>query len=180
MAKARTGRKIAIALLLAWTSFAFAQKQSPKPKLALQIRTNKPTCRMTEGLKLDLEFVNLGSDSILLFRQLGSGVGRLNLRVFDERGNEVVPQFLADELPPPPRDKSDFERIGKNERFRTQLSDSFQNVLNRPGVYDLVVEYTSTIGEDWARRYLRLPVKQLWTRECRTTVSNRIRITLTN
>ena len=88
--------------------------------------------------------------------------------------------FLADEVPPPPQSKEDFVEMKRNETYTTQLIDSFKDIVDKPGTYELVVEYTSTVSEGWAQKYLQLPVERLWTRERGTVVSNRIRITVTD
>jgi hypothetical protein len=182
MFEARISRKIVIALLLVCASVVYSQKRTSKPKLALIISTEKPSISMSEGLHLELEFVNDGSGPILLYRELGAGVGRTNLRIFDDHGKEVMTIFLADELPPPPppHRKESFVEIKRNESYRTKLEDSLKNIVNGPGTYEMVIEYTSTISEGWARRYLSLPVERIWTRERGMIVSNHIRITVTN
>jgi hypothetical protein len=182
MFEAKIAKTIAVALLMVGASLLYAQKPPSKQKLILLIRTDKPSTSISEDLHLDLQFVNVGSGPLLLFRELGAGVGRTNLRVFDEHGKEVMSRVLADEIPPPPspHSKDAFVEIKINESFRTQLIDSLENIVNhRPGNYEMFVEYTSMISDSWARDFLSFPVERIWTRDRGMIVSNRIRITVT-
>jgi hypothetical protein len=98
--------------------------------------------------------------------------------VFDSNGKEVFTNFLADQVPPPPRD-TDFVQLGYGEFFGKRLSEHATDLVNTPGTYDILVEYTSAVSEDWARKYVQLPKLPLWSREKGTIVSNRVRIEIT-
>jgi hypothetical protein len=86
MFEAKITKTIAVALLMVGVSLLYAQKPPYRQKLMLLIRTEKLSASMSEGLHLDIQFVNVGSGPLLLFRELGAGVGRTNLRIFDEHG----------------------------------------------------------------------------------------------
>lgn len=66
-----------------------------------------------------------------------------------------------------------------NEFFGIALNESATHFVNTPGMYDVFVEYTSMVTEEWAHKYVRLPRLPLWSRESGTTVSNKIRIEVT-
>lgn len=104
---------------------------------------------------------------------------RTDIRVFDAKGHEVRTSFLADELPPPPR-SYDFVLLGAGEFTGTQVHEPITHFVNDPGEYEFVVEYTSYLSEDYARKVLRMPPDvPFWSRERGTVASNRIKIRIT-
>ena len=179
MFEARISKTIAIALLLMGASIAYSQKPQTTMKLEVSMRSMKSTYSINENLQIEIQITNTGTDPLFINRDLGWGIERTYVRVFDEKGKEVHTNFLPDELPPPPREKA-FVEIREDDFFGVRINDSLRHFVNVPGTYELFVEYTSTITDRWARRYLRLPVEHIWTRERGMVVSNRIRITVTN
>jgi hypothetical protein len=159
-------------------SWAQEQNQPAKPMLAVSIRSPESSYNIKENVRLEIQLQNVGDESLLLCRSWGWGVGRTYVRVFDSRGKEVFTSFLADELPPPPQDK-DFLQLNPNEFFGIRLSEDATHFLKTPGTYDIFVEYTSTVSEEWVHKYLRLPHLPLWSRDRGTVVSNKIRIEVT-
>jgi hypothetical protein len=173
---------IVLSSLAAPSSMAFSQAPRPSPGLKLSIKSEKASYGMGGAVQMELEFLNTGERPVLWYRELGAGIGRTNIRVLDEHGRDVVTEFLADELPPPPRPGSTegFVEIKKGESCKSPLTVSLKELVNRPGTYEVFIEYTSTISKAWAQRYLRLPVDRIWTRDRGMIVSNHIRITVTN
>lgn len=155
-----------------------AQEQAIKPTLSVSIRSVKPSYSIKQNIGLEIQLENVGTESLLLCRKWGWGVGRTNVRVIDANGKEVHTSFLADALPPPPRD-TDFIELGVGEFFGTRLNDNAKYFVNTPGTYDFFVEYTSFVSEEWVRQYLKLPPLPLWSRERGTIVSNKVRIDIT-
>ena len=159
-------------------SSARAQEQIIKPTLSVSLRSVRPSYSIKQNIRLEIQLENVGTESLLLCRKWGWGVGRTNVRVIASNGKEVFTNFLADELPPPPRD-ADFIDLGEGEFFGTRLNENAKHLVNTPGTYDFFVEYTSFVSEEWVRQYLNLPPLQLWSRERGTIFSNKIRIEIT-
>jgi hypothetical protein len=159
-------------------SSARAQKQSSKPMLSVAVRSAKTSYSIKENINLEIQLENVGTESLLLHRNLGWGVGRTDVRVLDNDGKEVNTTFLADEIPPPPRDK-DFIELRPNDFFGVRLTESAKHFVNTPGTYDFFVEYTSIVAEEWVRKNVKLPPHPVWSRERGTIVSNKLRIDVT-
>lgn len=159
-------------------SSATEQEQSVKPTLSASIRSAKSSYSIKENIRLEIQLGNVGGGSLLVWRHSGWGVGRMNVRVFDSNDKEVFTTFLADEVPPPPRE-NDFIVLEGGEFFGTRLNEDATHFVNTPGTYDIFVEYTSPLTEQYLRKSLRLPPLPLWPRERGTIVSNKVRIEVT-
>jgi hypothetical protein len=151
------------------------RNQTIKPALALSIRSAQSSYSIKENIRLEIQVENVSKDSLLIWRSWGWGVGRTNVRVFDRDGKEVFTDFLADQIPPPPR-SSDFIEVKPHEFFGIELDESATHFVRTPGTYDIFVEYTSSLPEKFIRDSLQLPNLPIWAREQGTIVSNRIRI----
>jgi hypothetical protein len=179
---ANQGKRINIVvflLLLMGVSLAYSQTQKTNPKLEVSIRSQKITYSLKEDLQLEIQLTNTGTDSLFIDGGLFFDDGRLNLWIFDEKGKQVYPALPRDLLPPPPPNKRNFLELHTDEFFGLRINDPMKNLVNSPGTYEIVVDYMSFIPEDWARKYLRLPIAKLWTLERGKVTSNRIRITVT-
>jgi hypothetical protein len=130
------------------------------------------------NIRLEIQIENVGSESLVVWRHPGWGVGRMNVRVLDSSGKEVFTTFLADEIPPPPRE-NDFIVLEGGEFFGNHLSEVATHFVNTPGTYDIFVEYTNPLPEEYLRKSSQLPHLPIWSRERGTIVSNRIRIDVT-
>lgn len=172
-----TGCMLVAAVILSLSS-AIAEKQSSKPSLSVAVRTAKMSYGIKENINLEIQLENVGTESLLLCRNLGWGVGRTDVRVLDSAGKEVNTTFLADEVPPPPRDQ-DFIELRPNEFFGIRLTEIATHFVNSPGTYNFFVVYSSSVSEEWARRYVKLPPQPLWSRERGAIVSNKLRIEIT-
>lgn len=146
--------------------------------LSVAVRTAKTSYSIKENINLEIQLENVGTESLLLYRNLGWGFGRTDVRVLDSDGKEVNTTFLADEIPPPPRD-TDFIELRPNEFFGIRLTESATHSVNTPGSYDFFVEYTSFVSEEWVRKNVKLPPHPVWSRERGTIVSNKLRIVVT-
>jgi hypothetical protein len=177
MLEVKLARIIPIVLLVS-APLAYAQKTQEIMKLEVSVRSLKSTYSINENLQIDIQLTNTGTNPILINRDLGWGIERTYVRVYDEKGKEVYTNFLPDEVPPPPLEKA-FVEIREDEFYGERITDSLKHFVNTPGTYELYVEYTSTVSEKWAHKYLHLPIAKLWTIERGKIVSNRIRITVT-
>ncbi len=156
-----------------------AQKEEPvRPELSAAIRSPEPAVGTKQNIRLEIRLENGGNESLLLWRSWGWGVGRTYVRVFDSAGKEVFTTFLADQIPPPP-DKGDFIELKPHEFFGIQLDEAATHFVNVPGVYDILVEYTCPLSEEFIRKSVQLPRLPLWGRERGTIVSNKIRVEVT-
>jgi len=70
-------------------------------------------------------------------------------------------------------------RLQANEFFGIRLNEIATHFVNVPGSYTLLVEYKSTVSEEWAQKHLRLRQIPLWSMEHSTIVSNKVRIEVT-
>jgi hypothetical protein len=162
----------------AWAPSALVQKELVKPRLSVVIRSAKSSYNIRENIDFEIRLENVGQESLLVCRWLGWAPGRTELRVLDSHGKDVYTNFLADEVPPPLRDK-DFIELKPDKFFRVRLGESATDFVNTPGSYVVFVKYRSPASEEWARRYLHLPHLPLWSSEQGTVISNRIRVEIT-
>jgi len=155
---------------------AFAAVTQEQPKLAVTLSAERSSYALHDDVQLVVVRENTGGRSISVPREWGWGVQRTNIRVFDAKGNEVRTSFLADELPPPPQ-PYDFVLLGSGDFLGTHVSDAATRFVNEPGEYEFVVEYTSYLSEDYAKRVLKLPPDvPFWSRERGTITSNRLKL----
>jgi hypothetical protein len=159
-------------------SSARAKKQPSKLMLSVVVRTVKTSYSIKENINLEIQLENVGTEPLLLYRNLGWGVGRTDVRVLDSDGKDVNTTFLADEIPPPPRDK-DFIELRPSEFFGIRLSESAAHFVNVPGTYNFFVDYTSFVSEEWVHKYVKLPPRPVWSRERGTITSNKLKIGIT-
>jgi len=61
----------------------------------------------------------------------------------------------------------------------THVEEPVTHFVNKPGVYELVVEYTSYLSEQYAREAMKMPDATFWSRERGSVLSNRIKVTVT-
>ena len=156
-----------------WLSSAQDRNRGAKPTLSISIRSSAASYSIKGKLRLEIQLENSGDEPLLVWRSWGWGVGRTNVRVLDGDGKEVFTSFLADEIPPPPH-SADFLELKPKEFFGVQLSEDATHFVNTPGKYEIMVEYTAPLTEEYIRKSVRLPDFPLWGRERGTIVSNKI------
>src|SRR5690348_9542029 len=171
-------RGIALLLILLLKCPICCSALGEHSELAVTLRSSKPNYSLNDDLHLEIQLSNTGTTPLLIRRQLGWGVGRTDIRVFDSNGKQVFTSFLADEVPTPPKE-TDFVELDPNEFFGVRLKEPLRHFVNRPGNYHLVVDYTSTVDEQWTRKQLTIPNVRLWGRDRGTIKSNRIKIAVT-
>jgi hypothetical protein len=133
------------------------------------------TYRISEKIQLEIQLSNVGESAFVINRHLSWGVGRTDIQVFDSNGKEVFTTFLADEVPPMPK-QDDFFELGRNEFFGVRVEEPITHFFNTPGIYEVVVDYTSTDSEQWTRENVKLPNVPSWGQERGTVESSRIKI----
>jgi hypothetical protein len=164
---------LSIAILLP----AFAQETSQKT-LKMTLRSDTSTCSIKGNLQLELLRENVSSQSLIVPRWWGWGGGRTNIWVYDANGKEVTTSFLADEIPPPPQ-PWDFVVLDGGQFVGMRVDEPVSHFVNKPGVYEFVVEYTSYLSEQYAREVMKMPDAPFWSRERGPVLSNRFKITVT-
>ena len=163
-------------LLCLSPGFLLGQKE---PKLGVNLASQQVTYSLRSDIQLTVVRENVGQGELLVPRQWGWGVMRTNIRVFDAMGHEVRTDFLADELPPPPR-PYDFVLLGPGEFLGTHIGGPAKQFVNKPGEYEFVVDYNSYLSEDYAREAMKMPSEvPFWSRERGTTTSSRIKLRVT-
>jgi hypothetical protein len=90
----------------------------------------------------------------------------------------VTTDFIADEIPPPPK-SYDFVLLERGEFVGTRVEWEAKEFVNKPGDYDFVVEYTSSVSEDFAHEEMKMTNAPFWSRERGPVKSNRIRLHIT-
>src|SRR5208282_5125655 len=112
----------------------------PRPRAESESACCRPG---SEGnLRLEILRENVSSQNLIVPRWWGWGGGRTNVWVFDANGKQVTTSFLADELPPPPQ-PWDFVVLDGGQFVGTRMDEPATHFVNKPGVYELVVEYTT-------------------------------------
>jgi hypothetical protein len=164
-------------LALATASPAFTQETRDK-LLKISLRSESSSRSMRGDLRLEIVRENVSTHDLIVPRWWGWGGGRTNIWVYDDKGKEVVTTFLADELPPPPQ-AWDFIMLDVGQFVGTHVTEPVQHFVNKPGVYELVVEYTSYLSEQYAREVMKMPDAPFWSRERGSLLSNRVKVTVT-
>ncbi len=105
-------RRLALVLVVVLLSHGLpaSERPSPEPKLAVTVRSMKPSYRIGENIRLEIQLANIGHEAFVIRRQLGWGVRRTEIHMFDSNGKEVFTSVLADQLPPPQRAR--LRRVG--------------------------------------------------------------------
>jgi hypothetical protein len=114
----------------------------------------------------------------LIPREWGWGATRTDIRVFDAQGHGVKTDFIADELPPPPK-PYDFIVLEPGDFVGTHTGGPAREFVSEPGDYEFVVEYSSYLSEDFARKLMNMPSLPFWSRERGSVTSNRIKLRIT-
>jgi hypothetical protein len=164
---------LSIAILLP----AFAQETGQK-MLTVTLRSDTSTCSIKGNLQLEILRENISSQRLIVPRWWGWGGGRTNVWVYDANGKEVTTSFLADELPPPPQ-PWDFVVLDGGQFVGMRVDEPVTHFVNKPGVYELSVEYTSYLSEQYAREAMKMPDAPFWSRERGPVLSNRVKVTIT-
>ena len=149
------------------------------PKLSITVRTEQESYSFRGDVRLVLVRENQGQQDLLFLRQWGWGVMRTDIHVFDAKEHEVRTDFLADELPPPPQ-PYDSVLLQPCEFLGTHMGGAAKEFVKQAGEYELVVEYTSYLSENYAGEVMKVPSLPFWSRERGTVTSNRIKVRITD
>jgi hypothetical protein len=172
------GRFAATLILCLFAATWATAQQSNAPVLTVRLRSEQESYSIRDEIRLELQRENAGAERLAVTRDWGWGAGRTNIRVFDADGKEVTTDFSFDEVPPPPQ-LCDFVVLDKGDFIGMRLHEPLSHFVNKPGRYELVLEYTSYLSAKYARKALRLQNLPFWSRERGTTMSNRITVVVT-
>ncbi len=128
-------------------------------------------------MQLEIIRENVSNQSLVVPRWWGWGSGRTGIRVFDAHGKEVTSSFLANELPPPPQ-PWDFVVLDGGQFVGTRVDEPLTHFVDKPGAYELVIEYISYLSEHYAREAMKMTDAPFWSRERGPKLSNRIKVTV--
>ena len=156
---------------------AFSQETASK-MLKVTLRSETRSCSINDDLHLEVIRENVGTHELIVPLWWAWGGDRTNIWVYDDKGKEVVTTFLADELLPPPQ-PWDFILLDGGEFVGTRVNEPVKHFVNKPGVYELAVEYTSYLSEQYAREVMKMPDAPFWSRERGSLLSNRIKVIVT-
>lgn len=156
---------------------ALAQETGQR-MLKVTLRSGASSFSIKGNMQLEILRENVSGQTLIVPRWWGWGGGRTNVWVYDSNGKEVTTSFLADELPPPPQ-PWDFVVLNSGQFVGTRVQDPVTHFVNRPGVYELVVEYISYLSEQYARGAMKMPDDPFWSRERGPVLSNRVKVTIT-
>jgi hypothetical protein len=155
------------------------------PRLSLTIRADRQEYRMSDSFPVEAQLTNTGSRTLYLFDDVCWNPGNfLTMHVFATDGKEVSGklEFLRDCLPPPPRrnDISSFFRLEPNAFYGRIERFSVQELVPRPGDYDVVAYYEAALSGDWITKYggEKLANLAIWTRDQPLLRSNRLHVTI--
>jgi len=173
-------KRLAWLLLLSVVTIRLASAQETASKaLEVTLRSRRSSCKINDNLELEIIRENVGSHDLVVPRSLAWGGGRTNIWVYDEKGKEVVTTFLADELPPPPQ-PWDFVVLDRGDFVGTRVKEPVTHFVNKPGEYELVVDYRSYLSEHYAPEVVtKLPYAVFWSSERGPLRSNSIKLTVT-
>jgi hypothetical protein len=173
-------KRLAWLLLLSVVTIRPASAQETASKmLEVTLRSRSSSCKINDNLELEIIRENVGSHDLVVPRSLAWGGGRTNIWVYDDKGKEVVTTFLADELPPPPQ-PWDFVVLDRGDFVGTRVKEPVTHFVNKPGEYELVVDYRSYLSEHYAPEVMtKMPYAVFWSSERGPLRSNRIKLTVT-
>jgi hypothetical protein len=126
----------------------------PQPQLKLTVRAQSQAYRLGDKIEFESRLTNTGKVDVYLFDDVCSGFADgLSLSVYDSAGKEVPrvsdvsPRFLPDCIPQPPKsgDMSRFLRLPLGHFYGHAISLKIQDFAKKPGEYDFVFEYHSSI-----------------------------------
>ncbi len=165
-------------LLLSFATALPAFAQETNRMLKVTLRSSSASCKISDNLELEIIRENIGTRDLVVPRWWAWGGGRTSIWVYDDKGKEVVTTFLADELPPPPP-PWDFVVLDSGQFVGTRVKEPVTHFVNKPGVYELVVEYRSYLSEQYAREVMKMPDAVFWSSERGPLLSNRIKLAVT-
>jgi len=133
---------------------------------------------LRDTLVLDVALLNDGRRPVWVYAAVGWGSGAgLVMRIRNDEGREVRPQFGDDGMLPPPPSNDDptmFARLDQGNFFGTRRRLRLKDFFAAPGRYTLQVEYQSLLACDILDPRLQ-GLHALW-REDGSLLSNEVAI----
>ena len=129
-----------------------ATKDSGVP-LAVSLDVDRTSAHLNDSIVLTVLVKNTSKEPIFLYGNLAWGMSSsLFLFVTDENGKPVPITYLDDALPPTPSraDKNLFIKLNPQHIFGTNRTDTLSDLVPKPGVYYLQVEYHGPLPRRFA------------------------------
>ena len=148
----------------------------PNNGIIVKIFTEKKEFRLSDKIKLDVTIKNVSSKDMFIYNELDWGESSsFLLWVKDARtGKDIVGQYLADALPPPPSSKDQFTKLASGYCFGFESNWMIKEInIDKPGDYLLEVVYHSPVPLEFA---FGLAV---WSKEMGRVGSNFVKIHVT-
>jgi hypothetical protein len=124
-----------------------AHESHGRGELELCAQTDKHRYRPGEKIVLEVRLTNTSREPIFLYALLERGpMGSLEVRVLDEKGQEIFPDLIEEFFPLPPKDRTEFVILHPNYFLgvRSTQDTDYWNI-DAPGKYKVIVEYHSPI-----------------------------------
>ncbi|MFZ1613312.1 MAG: hypothetical protein WAT51_04010 [Holophaga sp.] len=144
--------------------------------IIVKISTGKMEYRLNDKIKLEVLIKNTSSKEVFIYNELDWGESSsFSLWVKDVRtGKDVVGQYLADALPPPPSSKDQFTKLAPGYSFGFESNWMIKEInIDKPGDYLVEVVYHSPVPTEFA---FGLPI---WSTEMGRVESNAVKIHVT-
>jgi hypothetical protein len=155
---------VVFAIMLA-TEALFSQGISPTAApatsaLVLSIRSDHPTCRITDNIELQTQISNYTNHDIYIWNwDFGwTFANSLSLQITAADGSRVPVKLLRDDPPPPPPragHPEQFIRIQASSFYGTIATFSVHDLISKPGEYDFVVAQESSFPAHWLYEQLK-------------------------
>ena len=141
--------------------------------LRLQAATPAARIRLSDRIIIEARIQNVSDGAVSIYGALRWGhAGGLVLRIIDERGKDVQPKALDDDLiiPSTLKDRSSFVTLQERHFVGVDRSDPAGDLFPRAGAYTLWLEYVSPVPAAYGKG------PNFWGRESGHLVSNRVRV----
>jgi hypothetical protein len=152
-------------------------KSISKKSLLVKLTANNNTYKLSDAMSIRVLLINNSNDPISLYKGLDFGESAsLSLWITDATsGREIIQNFIADALPPPPKSKNAFITLLPDHIYGVQFKIKIADLsIVRKGKYNVIVEYHSPVPSGMR---FGLPV---WDAEMGSVSSNVITITVNN
>ena len=143
------------------------------PHLTVRLTSDKALYCLADTIQLRIARENTGESEVFIHKLWNWGISKI--RVFDSAGTELgAVMYPTDD--PPPIATSDFILLHAGKSFDTRIERRMTDLVQGPGEYELLVEYSQYLTDSLARKYIKQPGIPFWSKERGPVTSNRIKI----
>lgn len=143
--------RVGIVLTLLMLAVPMSASSGTSP-LEVVISTSNGEIGSSGDLQLEVSLKNQSKSPVTIFGRLLFGAsGGLIVRIMDQDGNPVSPSFLFDEQVYPAilRDTDSYVTLQPNHHLGTTLIHPIKDLVRKPGIYRIVVDYWSPALEKY-------------------------------